>query len=261
MGLDRIERESAWIAELVFACDDRRGFWEQLLDRLDHTIGFDKASMHGMCPGVINDSLARGYDVPARFDELPRFMAELEPHELADASRGRPIVDVDALSSRRREQLSLYRCLLRPERITVFTTTMWRVGAAVAGLNLARTGRGARFLARELRFVEALLPTIRLADAYAKALQPPRGGDPFEAWADHAGLSVKQRAVAALVVRGLRNPEIAAVLAISPHTVRNQLAAVFRKADVSTRAELVYIVSTFMLDRPAEEPRWLRSIG
>jgi DNA-binding CsgD family transcriptional regulator len=38
---------------------------------------------------------------------------------------------------------------------------------------------------------------------------------------------------------GLTNREIALACGTSPNTVRNQLAALFRKAEVSTRTELV----------------------
>jgi DNA-binding CsgD family transcriptional regulator len=75
-------------------------------------------------------------------------------------------------------------------------------------------------------------------------------------------LSVKERQVTALVVRGLANREIAALLRVSPNTVRNQLAAVFRKLDVSTRAELVFVATTLVPTRRSvtETPRWWRSM-
>ncbi len=56
------------------------------------------------------------------------------------------------------------------------------------------------------------------------------------------GLSRGEQRVVDLVERGLTNPEIAAVLRVSRHTVRNQLASVFRKLQVSRRTELVYML-------------------
>ena len=47
-----------------------------------------------------------------------------------------------------------------------------------------------------------------------------------------------QREVARLVARGLTNREIAGLVGSSENTVRNHLVAVYRKLDVSTRAEL-----------------------
>ncbi len=46
-----------------------------------------------------------------------------------------------------------------------------------------------------------------------------------------------------LVERGLTNSAIATVLGRSQHTVRNQLASVFRKVEVSTRSELLFALS------------------
>src|SRR3569832_1937906 len=54
-----------------------------------------------------------------------------------------------------------------------------------------------------------------------------------------AGQTSRQLQIAELVVRGLTNREIAFALGISPFTVRTQLVAIFEKAQVTTRAELV----------------------
>jgi DNA-binding CsgD family transcriptional regulator len=51
-------------------------------------------------------------------------------------------------------------------------------------------------------------------------------------------LSTRERQIAGLVANGKTNREIAAVLFISEHTVRNQLVNVFAKLGISRRAEL-----------------------
>ena len=53
-----------------------------------------------------------------------------------------------------------------------------------------------------------------------------------------AALSAGQREVAALVLEGRSSREIAALRATSVRTVANQLAAIYRKLGVSSRAEL-----------------------
>lgn len=50
-------------------------------------------------------------------------------------------------------------------------------------------------------------------------------------------LSAREREVLSLVARGLRAGEVAHTLAISPHTVRDHIKAIYRKLDVSSRAE------------------------
>ena len=59
--------------------------------------------------------------------------------------------------------------------------------------------------------------------------------DKFEAW----NLSPAERDVALLAIKGLSNLEIADVLEKKEGTVKAQITAVFRKADVSGRTQLV----------------------
>jgi hypothetical protein len=54
---------------------------------------------------------------------------------------------------------------------------------------------------------------------------------------------VARRRVLELLRAGKRNSEIAKLLGRSPHTVRNQIAELFRTFNVSTRAELVAVLS------------------
>ena len=56
------------------------------------------------------------------------------------------------------------------------------------------------------------------------------------------GVTRQEQRVVHLVERGLTNPEIAGMLGVSMHTIRNQLASVFGKLQVSRRAELVYLL-------------------
>jgi DNA-binding CsgD family transcriptional regulator len=252
------ERGADHIAELALACRDRRWLHEQLLDVLDRAVGFDKASL-SFCEGSISETCSRGYERVAAFEHLDHYMNELEPHEIAAACERTPLVDTEVLSAHRRDRLSLYHQLLRPEKVTVFTTVMWYDERGASGVTLARTGRGAGFADGELRVMERLLPAIRLADAFASLRQPKSQTSSLEAWADDVGLSRRERQVAAFVVRGLTNSEIAALLRVSPNTVRNQLVSVFRKADVTARAELVFVATTFEPCRGSatDKPRWL----
>ena len=61
---------------------------------------------------------------------------------------------------------------------------------------------------------------------------------PPESPRDQARLSPKERDMVDYVRLGYTNAEIASALGISPNTVRNRLARVFQKMNVSRRAEL-----------------------
>jgi two-component system, NarL family, nitrate/nitrite response regulator NarL len=67
------------------------------------------------------------------------------------------------------------------------------------------------------------------------AMSPDQSSDPFEA------LSSRERAVAALVQRGLRNKEIADELGLTEGTVKVHLHKVFDKLGVRSRTDLILL--------------------
>jgi DNA-binding CsgD family transcriptional regulator len=267
-SLSACERESAGIVEDALA-GAAGVFRDRLIERLDRLIGFAKASLHESHGGR-EVTLTRGYEDPRAFEALPRYMAEYDSREIGAVSSGRPMVDVDLLPAGRRDRLSSYREVLRPERVSVYVTAIWPSRAGALGFSLARTERGGRFRQGELRTLERVLPAIRIGAAYVSTLAPPQeaeSGPSLEAWADEVGLTGQERRVAALVTRGLTNPEVGRILGLSPHTVRNQLVRVFRKADVTTRAELVFVsAGGSATGRPsalrgeAASPPWLLAV-
>jgi DNA-binding NarL/FixJ family response regulator len=67
------------------------------------------------------------------------------------------------------------------------------------------------------------------------------GGSVFERQ-DRAGvfgLSEREREVLGLMAAGLTNPEIAAALHLSPHTIKEHTSALYRKLEVRNRTEAV----------------------
>jgi DNA-binding NarL/FixJ family response regulator len=69
-----------------------------------------------------------------------------------------------------------------------------------------------------------------------------KSDSPLDSWLALMGVTRQEQRVVHLVERGLTNAEIAEVLGVSRHTIRNQLASVFTKLEVSRRAELVYLL-------------------
>ena len=108
--------------------------------------------------------------------------------------------------------------------------------ATISEKNTARRGRNRAVYARET-----------VSDA-----QRPRAGQFRHAGREYAYLSYVPRGlarparltdakahVAELVLRGASGAEIARARGVSPRTIANQLASIYRKLGVCTRAELV----------------------
>lgn len=139
-------------------------------------------------------------------------------------------VDTELWSKRDRDRLPFYDEVLRPLGLRSQVVHLIRFRGQVVGvvhgnrIGARASGFGASAVAR-------LRGPLRLLGA---AVIARRGAPPPLA----APLSSRQAELAALVVRGLHNHEIAARLGTSPNTVRNQLHTLFRKLKVGSRVEL-----------------------
>jgi DNA-binding CsgD family transcriptional regulator len=244
------ERDLGTLAEIALAARDLREFEAGWLEYLQPSIGFEAAcSVWSASSGVVRDVTSLGYNESALRRRFPSYMSELSPQELARFSAVAPAVDLDVVSPARRQRLIVYQELLAPLRIKSFVTSVWRTPWGVFGFHLARTG-ATRFGERETRRLQLLAPCVKLGQGLFAKQQAGTICLEAEWWACDWSLSSRELEVARLVMRGLSNPEIALLLRVSRHTVRNHLVSVFRKADVSSRAELV-----FMMVAGAEQAR------
>ena len=222
-------------------------FEERYFEYLRPIIGFDTVcSVWSGTDGGVRTVTAPEYGAARMRDDFPRYMSELSPEELLGFAAQRPAVDVDVVSRRRRERLSVYRDLLSPLGVSAFVTNVWHARFGVFGFHFARTGVARRFRDVDLRRLEKHLPAMKLGQALlaSEALSTESAPAARDLWAPEWGLSRREEDAARLVARGFRNAEIASILRISPNTVRNHVVSVFRKADVSTRAELVFAMTS-----------------
>jgi DNA-binding CsgD family transcriptional regulator len=155
--------------------------------------------------------------------------------------------DSDVLSRRSRERTPLYTEFLRPQGIRECAMRYWRHDLVANWICLAPTGtvRRAPFYRRAQATIDRLFPVLALgARVHSPGHAPsdgPRGVDPVALWTGEHGLTGAEHKLVLLIERGLTNSEIATCLGLSPNTVRNRLAVVFRKLGVTRRAELVYV--------------------
>ncbi len=156
-------------------------------------------------------------------------MAPVVRHSL---EHGRP--SMDGRSSSTRSRLAFYADIMRPSRIREGAFCSIELGGELLALCiLNRSGRD-RLSDASLELVRSLLPFFALGDRVLA-----KRGATVDDEVLLARLSRREREVAELLTLGYTNREIALALDSSVHTVRNQVASLFRKAGASTRAELV----------------------
>ncbi len=85
----------------------------------------------------------------------------------------------------------------------------------------------------------ASVATSALRDAHARRRSATTRAEARAAHRESFGLSEREREVVELVVEGLSNADIADVLGLSGHTVRNHLTRAFGKLDVASRTAAI----------------------
>jgi len=219
------------LAALGAECSSREELRRETLGALKRALGIDYGVI--WTPGE-PAATVDGFD--ARFFATFAEGETLYAHDLAElagaalAQRG-VTRDVVALSPARRSASAFYADIIRPVGSRSFLTAVLRFKQRAVGLvQLGRGGAHALAEAHAERLREALSVMALGQAAHARPIAPGLA---------RAGLAAREREVVRYVTLGFTNPEIAGVLGTSPNTVRNQLAAIFRKTGVSTRAELV----------------------
>jgi DNA-binding CsgD family transcriptional regulator len=236
------QRDGGAVSELALSAAGLADFEQQCFAYLKPLVGFDTAcSVWSSHDGTVRNVSALEYSEAQLAREFPRYMSELSPTELLGFAAERPALDVQVLTPRRRERLTVYRELLAPLGVSEFVTNVWHSRFGVFGFHFARTAPMRPFRAPQLARLAQIVPSMKLGQALLASEERAAGRAPSDvAWITAWGLSVRERETAALVARGFRNAEVAALLRISANTVRNHLVSIFRKADVSTRAELAF---------------------
>lgn len=247
MAMSGVDRDAGVVSELALSARTLADFEKRFFEYLKPIVGFDAVcSVWSGSDGGVRTVTAPEYGEARMREDFPGYMGELSPEELSGFAAPLPAVDLDVVSRPRRERLAVYRDLLTPLGVSVFVTNVWHCRFGVFGFHFSRMGAVRRFRGAELRRLEHVLPSMKLAEALlaSDALSVQASSDRLEQWGPQWGLTKREQDAARLVARGFRNAEIASILRISPNTVRNHIVSAFRKADVSTRAELVFAMTS-----------------
>ena len=115
-----------------------------------------------------------------------------------------------------------------------------RIAAARARSQRSRTALTTRLRGRSGRWVRIhISPMDGPADIVSVTISSARAGDLVPILLDSFGLTQRESDIVLALCRGLATKEIATELAISVHTVRDHLKAIFDKSGVNSRGELV----------------------
>ena len=87
--------------------------------------------------------------------------------------------------------------------------------------------------------LHAALPDGTAAGRVAVVLERAPSAQSTAVQLEAHGVTAREREIAGLLARGLTNPEIAALLVVSPYTVQDHIKSLFEKTNVSSRQELV----------------------
>jgi DNA-binding CsgD family transcriptional regulator len=222
------------------ACSSRERFRMVVLEQLGRLAPFDSAVF-----------LPRStIDRPTTINKTPRH-AEIYRHfrvreasyqrdlarAHAAAARDGAYLDSDVYSLAERDRLPFFGDILRPQGITSRLVAHVRFrGQVTATVHLCRHGRAPAFQRSELELVQRTAPILGLTGAALEPRDQSLDRGPL------AELSPRERELAHYLRGGYRNKEIATLVGRPPNTVRNQLARIFAKLGVHSRAELAALV-------------------
>jgi DNA-binding CsgD family transcriptional regulator len=154
-------------------------------------------------------------------------------------------IDNEVYSSTERRELPFYADIIAPQGISsqLIVGTYFH-GAYRGTYYLSRHRPVNRFRSSTLDRIRPLLPALTWVEIAASAPlgRAIAGQAAGSVDSPESTLGAREREVARLASRGLETKEIAALLGISPATVRNQLHMIYQKLDVSNRAELAFVL-------------------
>jgi len=231
------------VAEMARSFPSRRRWRGEVMALLDREVGYSDSMFHLMDPSLPLDRGTFVTEVPrdlisrALTNWRTRYNPELAPLWMVAAQRGGVVVDTDVLGPHRRDRIRFYGEIGCHMGIDHFMWCHLDVhGENVSTVVLARRGSG--FGERDQQVLRELRDVLAISEACYRATPRVLDGEV------QARLTPRELEIVDLVVRGLTNPEIATALALSLHTVRNHLNTIFRKLEVSTRAELAGMAAT-----------------
>lgn len=221
------------LLDLAARAREPRELLEGTLATLHPLIGFEIAFYVGRAGGLAPAVVTWGAD-PQHLGALlmtaqTSFKQELSPVKEAALARRGVATDTEVLGARRAARTAYHRHVAAPAGAHVSMLCFPRVRGEVLGSLVL--GRASPFREGEQRSVEHLLPAIGLGLSSFGDRRPPASTS--------RRLTPREREIVDYLCLGHTNRSIAIACGTSVNTVRNQLARIFEKLEVASRAELV----------------------
>jgi DNA-binding CsgD family transcriptional regulator len=242
-----VDREGSIIAEIAEQSRVQRSriaFRAEALSLIARHVHSDGALFDTLDPSApVHHGAFRDLDLRcidrARAGWASCYAAELAPLAQCAARAGGVVIDSRVFGQRERARRRYFSEVTGPERIgQVLWVHLDVRGESVSAIGLCRSATARPFDDRDAEAMRALSSVLALADG---SFLLPRRAAPVEVPLPR--LTPREREIADLAALGYTNKEIALSLGSSANTVRNQLAGLFQKVGVSTRAELVGLMA------------------
>ena len=232
------ERDARSALELVYdgaSFDGTDPFPSEFLVRLsslipvDVLIGYHEAVIGRPCRVV--ESVEVGNSLPPHIQEAGRRYFQQDPIKHGVGRREcRALKLTDFYTPRRLRALEFYRYIWQPMRIED-SLRVW-LPAPAGRARVVYLERSVPFTERDRGLLEVLRPSLIRMHAAALARRTPPT-------APCTPLTAREHEVLSFVAEGKTSREIAALLVVSPHTVRKHIENILEKLHVRTRSAAV----------------------
>jgi DNA-binding CsgD family transcriptional regulator len=230
-------RAAGEISEAVAVAETAEQLGQEVMGAVNRMVECDMGSILSAAPGREWITSGQIEDTRIVTQNHWRYALEMTPAELGRLGV-RFTRDREIYEPNRRDRMSIYQDFLQPNRQSGFVARYWFMDGRLWGMGLCR---GASFSERDRDRLDALFPQIKAAvRTSAWLVGEAVSARNRDAWS----LTRAESRTMELVVRGLTNVEVAGLLGVSPNTVRNTLAQVFKKVGVSRRTELAFVAAS-----------------
>ena len=233
------------MAKLDSVEEIRRVFMEQLNYIIPHKKSFFdlaymlKGSVKFFDPLSLNMTQEQLNDYYEKYEDMD-YCAWLLPTD-------EPVIyrDSNIITDSARERTTIYKCWMKPMDIYYsMGSTLFENGILYGSITLFRD-KSEDFSDEEMSILQILTEhiTANLSCLYPKGIWKSVSYYCSDNIADKYNISVRENEVIALVFRGFSNKEISDKLFISVNTVKKHMNNIFRRINVSSRAQLIQKMS------------------